>query len=76
MPAPYRDATGSFDVDLRREQSCNISDLESYVQSNTSKLTCEHKGIYDRKMQMINDGVGGLSSWMRQEEPRKHFLSD
>ncbi|GBM81802.1 hypothetical protein AVEN_145968-1 [Araneus ventricosus] len=59
MPAPTRAATASFDVDLRREQSYNTSDLQSYVQSNHPKLTREQKGIYDRIMQMINDGVGG-----------------
>ncbi|GFQ70200.1 ATP-dependent DNA helicase [Trichonephila clavata] len=59
MPAPTRATIGSFDVDLRREQSYNISDLQLYVQSNILKLTCEQKGIYDRIMQMINDGVGG-----------------
>ncbi|GFQ81394.1 ATP-dependent DNA helicase [Trichonephila clavata] len=59
MPAPTRATIGSFDVDLRREQSYNISDLQLYVQSNIPKLTCEQKGIYDRIMQMINDGVGG-----------------
>ncbi|GFX91419.1 ATP-dependent DNA helicase [Trichonephila clavipes] len=59
MPAPTRAEIGLFDVDLRREQSYNISDLQLYVQSNIPKLTCEQKGIYDRIMQMINDGVGG-----------------
>ena len=61
MPAPTRAATASFDVDLRREQSYNTCDLQSYVQSNIPKLTREQKGIYDRIMQMINDGVGGTS---------------
>ncbi|GFR07217.1 ATP-dependent DNA helicase [Trichonephila clavata] len=75
MPAPTRATIGSFDVDLRREQSYNISDLQLYVQSYIPKLTCEQKGIYDRIMQMINDGVGG-PSWMHQEELGKHFLSD
>ncbi|XP_039282843.1 uncharacterized protein LOC120351029 isoform X2 [Nilaparvata lugens] len=59
MPAPTRTATAAFDVDLRREQSYNINDLQAYVQSNIPKLTWEQKGIYDRIMQMINDGVGG-----------------
>ncbi|GFW34287.1 ATP-dependent DNA helicase [Trichonephila clavipes] len=59
MPAPTRAEIGSFDVDLRREQSYNISDLQLYVQSNITKLTCEQKGIYDRIMQTINDKVGG-----------------
>ncbi|GFV36860.1 ATP-dependent DNA helicase [Trichonephila clavipes] len=59
MPAPTRAEIGSFDVDLRREQSYNISDFQLYVQSNIPKLTCEQKGICDRIMQMINDGVGG-----------------
>ncbi|GFY58054.1 hypothetical protein TNIN_355011 [Trichonephila inaurata madagascariensis] len=31
MPAPTRAAIGSFDVDLRHEQSYNISDLQLYV---------------------------------------------
>ncbi|GFW17607.1 ATP-dependent DNA helicase [Trichonephila clavipes] len=60
MPAPTRAEIGSFDVDLRREQSYNISDFQLYVQSNIPKLTCEQKGIYDRITQMINDGVGDL----------------
>ncbi|GFS97781.1 ATP-dependent DNA helicase [Trichonephila clavipes] len=59
MPAPTRVEIGSFDVDLRREQSYIISDFQLYVQSNIPKLTCEQKGIYDRIMHMINDGVGG-----------------
>ncbi|GBL92218.1 hypothetical protein AVEN_91546-1 [Araneus ventricosus] len=59
MPASTRAATASFDVDLRREQSYNTSDLQSYVQSNIPKLTREQKGIYDSIMQMTNDGVGG-----------------
>ena len=59
MPAPTRAATASFDVDLRREQSYNTGDLQSYVQSNIQKLTLEQKDIYDRIMQMVNDGVGG-----------------
>ncbi|GFV96757.1 ATP-dependent DNA helicase [Trichonephila clavipes] len=59
MPAPTRAEIGSFDVDLRRKQSYNISDLQLYVHSNIPKLTCEQKGIYDHIMQMINDGVGG-----------------
>ncbi|GFY48685.1 ATP-dependent DNA helicase [Trichonephila inaurata madagascariensis] len=59
MPAPTRAAIGSFDVDLCREQSYNISDLQLHVQSNIPKLTCEQKGIYDRIMQMINDGCDG-----------------
>ncbi|XP_039292573.1 uncharacterized protein LOC120353338 [Nilaparvata lugens] len=59
MPAPTRTATAAFDVDLHHEQSYNINDLQAYVQSNIPKLTWEQKGIYDRIMQMINDGVGG-----------------
>ncbi|GFU48246.1 ATP-dependent DNA helicase [Trichonephila clavipes] len=50
----------SFDVDLRREQSYNISDFQLYVQSNIPKLTYEQKGICDHIMQMINDGFGGF----------------
>ncbi|GFX73264.1 ATP-dependent DNA helicase [Trichonephila clavipes] len=50
MPAPTRAQIGSFDVDLRREQSYNISDLQLYLQSNIPKLTYEQKGIYDRIM--------------------------
>ncbi|GFS98753.1 ATP-dependent DNA helicase [Trichonephila clavipes] len=68
MPAPTRAEIGPFDVDLSREQSYNISDLQLYVQSNIPKLTCEQKGIYDRIMQMINDRVGDLLC-MHQEEP-------
>ncbi|GFU28627.1 ATP-dependent DNA helicase [Trichonephila clavipes] len=76
MPAPTRAEIGSFDVNLCREQSYNISDFQLYVQSNIPKLTCEQNGICDRIMQMINDGVVGASSWMHQEEPGKHFLSN
>ncbi|CAL1298208.1 unnamed protein product [Larinioides sclopetarius] len=39
MLAPTRTATVAFDVDLRREQSYNIDDLQTYVQSNIPKLT-------------------------------------
>ena len=51
--------TTSFDVDLSREHSYNTGDLQSYIQPNIPKLTREQKGIYDRIMQMINNGVGG-----------------
>lgn len=56
MPVPTRAVTASFDVDLRREQSYNTADLQSYVHTNIPKLTLEQKGIYDRIMQMTNDG--------------------
>ncbi|GFU94108.1 ATP-dependent DNA helicase [Trichonephila clavipes] len=62
-PAPTRAEIGLFDVELRREQSYNISDLQLYVQSNIPKLTCEQKGIYDRIMQTDKmDKVGDLLS--------------
>ena len=59
MPTPTRAATASFDVDLSREHSYNTGNLQSYIQSNIPKLVREQKSIYDRKMHMINNGVGG-----------------
>ena len=58
MPSPTRAATASFDVNLSRERSYNTGDLRSYIQSNIPKLTHEQKGIYDRIMHMIDEGVG------------------
>ncbi|GFX96020.1 ATP-dependent DNA helicase [Trichonephila clavipes] len=76
MPAPTRSEIGSFDVDLRREQSYNISDFQLYVQSNIPKLTCEQKGIYDRIMQMINDGVGDLLGCTRRNRENISYQID
>ena len=58
IPPPTRAATGSFDVHLSRKHNYITGDL----QSNIPKLTLEQKGIYDRTMHMINDGIGGPSS--------------
>lgn len=50
-----RSAATSFDVELRREQNNNTSDLLSYVQSNISKLLIEQNGIYYQIMQTIDN---------------------
>ncbi|VDK65452.1 unnamed protein product [Onchocerca ochengi] len=41
--SPNRSAATSFDIELRREQNYNTSNLLFYVQSNISKLTLEQK---------------------------------
>ena len=60
MSSPNRSAAASFDVEFRREQNYNTSDLLSYVQSNIPKITLEQKGIYDQIMQTVNNGVGEI----------------
>ena len=62
MPSPTWAATASFDGDLSHGHSYNTGDLQSYIQSNITKLMREEKGIYDCIMHMINNGVGGPSS--------------
>ncbi|VDM93389.1 unnamed protein product [Onchocerca ochengi] len=60
MPSPNRSAAASFDVELRREQNYNTSDLSPYVQSNIPELTFEQKDIYDQIMRTISKGVGEI----------------
>ncbi|XP_029173244.1 ATP-dependent DNA helicase pfh1-like [Nylanderia fulva] len=74
IPSPNRSAAASFDVDLRREQNYNTGDLLSYVQSNIPELTLEQKGIYDKIMQTVNNGVGNIFFLDAPGETGKTFL--
>ncbi|XP_069180819.1 uncharacterized protein [Procambarus clarkii] len=60
MPSPNRSAAASFDEELRCEQNYNTGDLLSYVQSNIPNLTPERKGIYDKIILTVNNGLGEI----------------
>lgn len=69
MPSSNRFAAASFDVKLRRGQNYNMGGALPYVEFNIHKLTLDEKGIYDQKMQSVNNGIGEIkSSLMHREE--------
>ncbi|VDN01897.1 unnamed protein product [Onchocerca ochengi] len=58
MPSPNRSAAASLDVELRREQNYNTTDLLSHVKLNIPKLMFEQKGICDQIMQIVTSSMG------------------
>ncbi|XP_036340418.1 ATP-dependent DNA helicase pif1-like [Rhagoletis pomonella] len=60
MPAPTRDRNAVQDRDLMREQQFDANQLERFVQTQKEFLVADQKKAYDKIMQRVTKGDGGI----------------
>ncbi|XP_043262445.1 uncharacterized protein LOC122403156 [Colletes gigas] len=60
MPSPNRSRNDIFNQDLLREQNYDPNVLTNYVQENIPKLNQQQKLAYEKIMQEIDNGNGGM----------------
>ncbi|XP_036340438.1 uncharacterized protein LOC118749766 [Rhagoletis pomonella] len=60
MPAPTRDRNAVQDRDLMREQQFDANQLERFVQTQNEFLVADQKKAYDKIMQRVTEGDGGI----------------